>query len=430
MKELIHDRLSRMEDLEQRKLLKNVMTGLFLNLVEYQEDMNRKIERKVFDEIEDGEEKHDIFVSMCRRDDVDPIHDFLRPMLPEDTAHKTIEMGSLVEQMKQQGKALLLTLFLQCDFARLHNLMSGKRTFRGEMKTSGGNYAITVRLSQSRLYINEIEKLYRVFQQNSVPWKTLNHPYAYKFFDVWLTDCDSALREEDEINEITVNLEEFEPHKHVDLVPLWNIERLAIQNDGFPEPAADRINYEHVLAIHKLGSEHGYLVEGNEEHIRYIKRTRDDLTIVSPHEKSGMWTVVKIAQPSESRLGSLEYKLVSNRRADGFIGKYARKQAQIVRSKGEIVRLVNAFEAAQMLQLEHVDILEANNGGEQSYEMNSFISDNVRTVLDKKIMRLSFRAVEDEVSVGEQFILHDLMSFLVSEVQMHFPEYKCEGVLA
>lgn len=182
MKELIHDRLSRMEDLEQRKLLKNVMTGLFLNLVEYQEDMNRKIERKVFDEIEDGEEKHDIFVSMCRRDDVDPIHDFLRPMLPEDTAHKTIEMGSLVEQMKQQGKALLLTLFLQCDFARLHNLMSGKRTFRGEMKTSGGNYAITVRLSQSRLYINEIEKLYRVFQQNSVPWKTLNHPYAYKFF--------------------------------------------------------------------------------------------------------------------------------------------------------------------------------------------------------------------------------------------------------
>ncbi|MCY9513886.1 normocyte-binding protein [Paenibacillus apiarius] len=434
MKDIVHDRLSRMEDLEQRKLLKQLMTGLFLNLVEYQEEMNRNIERKVFDEVEDGEDKHDIFVSMCRRDDLDPIHDFLHPMLPEDAARKPIDMSSLVEQVQRQEEALLFTLFLQCDFAALRELLTGKRTFRGEMKTSGGSCAIQVRLLQSRLYINEIEKLYHVFQQNSIPWKTVNHPYAHKFFDVLLTDCEDTLREEDEIYEITVDLEEFEPHKRVDVVPLWNIEQLAIKNSGFPVPASDRVNFEHVLSLHKTGSEHGYLVEGNEDNIRYIKRTRDELTIVSPQEKAGIWNVLKISQPVASRLGSLEYELVSNRRTDGFIGKYARRQAQIVRAKGEILRIVHSFDAARMLQLEHVDIRDRVDGTEQTYEMNPFISDNVRTERDKKVMRLGFRARNadkadnaNNAEEGNRFILHDLMSFLVSEVQMYFPEYKCEG---
>lgn len=334
MKDIISDRLSKMEDLEQRKLLKQLMTGLFLNLVEYQEEMNRKMERKVFDEVEDGEEKHDVFVSLCRRDELDPIHEFLHPMLPEDAAPKLIDMSRLLDHLQRKEEALLFTLFLECDYAALRGLLEGERTFRGEMITSGGRYPISVRLVQSRRYIDEIEKLYHVFQQNNVPWKTLNHPYAYKFVDVLLTHCDAVPQEDEEISEITVDLEEYEPYKRVDIVPLWNIERLAIKNSGFPVPASDRINYEHVLSLHKTGSEHGYLVEGDEENIRYIKRSRDELTIVSPQEKAGIWSVLKIAQPVASRLGSLSYPLVSNRRTDGFIGKYARRQGQIVRATG------------------------------------------------------------------------------------------------
>lgn len=425
MKDIISDRLSKMEDLEQRKQLKQLMTGLFLNLVEYQEEMNRKMERKVFDEVEDGEEKHDVFVSLCRRDELDPIHDFLHPMLPEDAAPKLIDMSQLLDHMQRKEEALLFTLFLECDYAALRGLLEGERTFRGEMITSGGRYPISARLVQSRRYIEEIEKLYHVFQQNNVPWKTVNHPYAYKFVDVLLTHCDAAPQEDEEISEISVDLEEYEPYKRVDVVPLWNIERLAIKNSGFPVPASDRINYEHVLSLHKTGSEHGYLVEGDEENIRYIKRSRDELTIVSPQEKAGIWSVLKIAQPVAARLGSLSYPLVSNRRTDGFIGKYARRQGQIVRATGEIIRIVHAFDAAGLLELERVEIRDRSDGLLQTYEMNPFVSDNVRTERDKKVMRLAFRARQAEEN--ERFLLQDQMSFLVSEVQMFFPEYKCEG---
>ncbi|MBE0341235.1 normocyte-binding protein, partial [Paenibacillus sp. 28ISP30-2] len=59
MKELVQDRLSKMDDLEQRRLLKNMMAGVFMNLVEYQEEMTRQLERRVFEEIENTEEKFD-----------------------------------------------------------------------------------------------------------------------------------------------------------------------------------------------------------------------------------------------------------------------------------------------------------------------------------------------------------------------------------
>ncbi|QDX92966.1 normocyte-binding protein [Brevibacillus laterosporus] len=425
MKDIILDRLNKLEDLDQRRMLKQLMTGVFVNLVEYQEEMNSKLEKRVFGELEDQQEKHDVYVTICSKDDWDPIHDYLYPMLPEDTLNKTCDMNSLVTQLNKKEEARLFTLFLQCDYPTIKQLLNNNRVFTGKLTTATNTKLINVRLEQNRTYMKEIEQLYTVFQKNSVPWKTVNNPYAYKFFDVILTGCDEQLDESEEILEITVDLEEWESCKRLDKIPLWNIQRLQLKNSGFPTPAMDRVNFEHVLSLRKTGTDHGYLVDGEEENIRYIKRTHDELTIVSPQEKAGIWDVLKIMQPVESKIGKLEYPLVSNKRIDSFLARYARKQAMIVRAKGEIIRIVHSFETADMLELVQVEILEAQRTQGHTYEMNPFISDNVRVERDKKIMRLCFR---NRAHLGDtSFILHDLMSFLVSEVQMSFPEYKCEG---
>ena len=62
----------------------------------------------------------------------------------------------------------------------------------------------------------------------------------------------------------------------------------------------------------------------------------------------------------------------------------------------------------------------------RTYALNPFMSDNVRSEQGKQVMMLSFQRSEASLSVP-YYLLSDLMSFLVSEVQMHFPEYKCEG---
>ncbi|NEW09800.1 normocyte-binding protein [Paenibacillus sp. SYP-B3998] len=422
MKDIILDRLSRMDDLEQRKLLKNIMTGVFLNLVDYQEDLNRQLEERVFKEVEEREEGQDIYVTICQREDIDPIHEFLYPMLEADRDKPICDLKHLLHEKNLEGEATLMTVFLQCQYRKIQELLEGKRVFQGELITSLGSYAIEVRLQQNRTYIGELEKLYHVFQKNNTPWKTINHPYANKFFNVVWTGSRGAVGTEEEILEIRVDLEEFEAFKKLDIVPMWNIERLALKNVGFPIPATDRVNFEHVLSLRKTGAEHGYLVDGDAELIRYIKRMPEELTVVSPQEKSGIWNVFKITKPIATKIGRLPYGLVSNKRKDSFTGGFARKQALTVRAKGEINRIVNSFEACEFLDLEQIDIIDRSDGKQATYGMNSFISDHVRVESDKKVMRLRFGN-----RGSGSFIVEDLMSFLVSEVQMYFPEYKCEG---
>lgn len=302
-------------------------------------------------------------------------------------------------------------------------MLDHKREFHGTMETTNGRYAITIRLDQSKVYIEEIEKLYKVFQMNGLPWKTINHPYAYKFFDVTLMR-GPELKDDEEIVKCVFDLEEFEQDKQFDKIPLWNIERLAMKTVGFPTPALDKVNYEHILSIRKTGTEHGYLVAASEEdQVRYIKRSNDELTIIAQKEQSGVWELIKISQPMKIDKSPEEYEVVSNRRINNFVTKYAQKHTPTIRSRGEISRMINSFEAAKDIELDEVTLLDAQEEcNEVSYPMNPFISDSIRVEQDKKIMLLHFKAMTEK-----QFYCNDTLSFLVSEVQMHFPEYKCRG---
>ncbi|MGG4144647.1 normocyte-binding protein [Paenibacillus algorifonticola] len=427
MKDIIQDRLSRMEDLEQRKILKQLMTSMFNGVVDYQEKMNRELEQRIFGELGAGDDKNDIFVTVCAREDIDPIHDFLYPMLPGDAKQPEIPLHDIVAGLSRKQECKLLTVFMECSYPELNELLARRRIFQGKMETNRGSYTISARVERSQTYTGEIERLYDVFQKNGIPWKTLNHPYAYKFIDLILTGSDRIPEEDEEIVEISVDLEQYERFKKPDIVPLWNIERLEIRNSGFPVPAADRINYEHVLSLHKTGVGHGYLVDGDEKDVRYIKRSAEDLTVVSPKEASGLWSVWKLTQPIMSQVGKLDYPLFSNRKREGFIGKYARQQSVAVRAVSELMRLVHSFEAADALELAsaEVDGKPLGRSG-QTYGMNPFISDNIRSESGKKRLKLTFRR-RGAAQAGADFVLNDVMSFMVSEIQMHFPEYSCEG---
>lgn len=482
MKELIMDRLNRMEDLEQRRLLKNVMTGLFMNLVEYQEEKNRELEQRIFAEVEDHEERHDIYASLCSREAVDPIHEFLYPMLPEDMEEERdllTDLTELADKLRSKEEVVLTTIFLECGYSMLRGLEEQERLFQGELATTEGSYPIQVRLRKSQRYMNEVERLYEIFQQNGVPWRTVHHPYIHKFYEVLLVSCDAVPQEHETVRELTVLLEEFEPYKRLGMVPLWNIERLQLRNAGFPVPAEDRIHYEHVLSLRKTGTEHGYLVHADKHMVRYIKRMPAELVVVSPNDSSGDWEVLKLTRPKDGLTSMTEYELVSNRRKSSFIGRYACKR--VIRSKGELLRIANSFEAADDLELEDIQLLEGTEkverekpigkvggmehaelsrqmergdskrgtqqgesahvsmhvpmdgnkhagecytGGCCTYSLNDFVSDSIRTDHGRRTLRLTF---SKRPGVSDHFILQDTMSFIVSELQMHFPEYRCEG---
>ncbi|OXS70254.1 normocyte-binding protein [Lysinibacillus sp. KCTC 33748] len=422
MKELMIERLRKIEDLEQRQLLKDIVSGVFVNLIDYQDEMNKRLEDRVFNEIDDAENRFDIYVTLSSREDVDPIHECLFPMRPADLESKSINKKKLLESFKNNEPAVLFTLFLACDSMQIQQLIAEQRRFNGRLVTTEGQVEIKVSLTQNLDYLQEINKLYPLFQINGLPWKTINHPFVYKFFNVNLVDCP-PLDENAEITEIIVDLEEYEDKKRLNIVPLWNIERHEVKNVGFPVPAIDKVNFEHVLSVRKIGNEHGYLVEAEEDNVRYVKRSDNELTIVSPQDKSGVWQLIKIAKMEDEKIGKLNYELVSNRRIEHFIHKFANKYTATVKTKGEITRMINSFEAANRFELVDVEIVESFSGTSFTHSANTFLTELIGENNHRKTMLLKFKAKEER-----NFIANDILSFLVSEVQRHFFEYECVGV--
>jgi len=422
MKELMIERLRKIEDLEQRQLLKDIVSGVFVNLIDYQDEMNKKLEERIFNEIDDVENRFDIYVTLSSKEDVDPIHECLFPMRPADLKSKSINFKKMLEAFKNNESVELFTLFLECDSIKIQQLLAQQRLFNGKLVTTEGQVEIKVSLSQNTDYLQEINKLYPLFQVNGLPWKTINHPFVYKFFNVNLVNCP-PLNEDAEITEIIVDLEEYEQEKRLNMVPLWNIERHEVKNVGFPIPAIDKVNYEHVLSIRKIGNEHGYLVEADEDNVRYVKRSDNELTIVSPRDKSGVWQLIKIAKMEDEKIGKLNYELVSNRRIEHFIHKFANKYTANVKTKGEITRMINSFEAADSFELIDVEIVDSYSGTSFTHSANTFLTEMIGENNYKKTMLLKFKANEER-----NFIANDTLSFLVSEVQRHFFEYECVGV--
>ncbi|KOS62018.1 normocyte-binding protein [Lysinibacillus agricola] len=422
MKELMIERLRKIEDLEQRQLLKDIVSGVFVNLIDYQDEMNKRLEDRVFNEIDDAENRFDIFVTLSSKEDVDPIHECLFPMRPADLESKSIHIKKLLESLKYNEPAVLFTLFLACDSLQIQQLLAEQRLFNGKLVTTEGQVEIKVSLTQNTAYLQEMNKLYPLFQINGLPWKTINHPFVYKFFNVNLVDCPS-LHEDAEITEIIVDLEEYEDKKRLNMVPLWNIERHEVKNVGFPIPAIDKVNFEHVLSVRKIGNEHGYLVEAEEDNVRYVKHSDNELTIVSPQDKSGVWQLIKIAKMEDEKIGKLNYELVSNRRIEHFIHKFANKHTATVKTKGEITRMINSFEAAIRFELVDVEIVDSFSGTSFTHSVNTFLTEVIGENNHKKTMLLKFKANEER-----NFIANDILSFLVSEVQRHFFEYECVGV--
>lgn len=426
MRDVVADRLNRMEDLEQRRALKQIVSGLFTNLVDYQEQMNRELEQRVFEEVRQEDDKFDVYVTVCPREELDPVHHYLFPMVQDDIRKKSFDMIAIADDLSRGRAVTLTTLFLECRHELLRSLWTrSDRIFQGEIKTSLTSHKIEVQLRPNRTYIREIEKLYHIFRVNHLPWRTVNHPYAAKFFDVILAGEGCQLSPEEEIVEITVHLEEFEAYKRSDMVPLWNIEPLYLKTVGFPSPAWDKVNYEHVFSIRKRGAEHGYLVDAEPEHIRYIKYGTHELTVVSPKDRAEVWRLLKVVRPSslEDRPAAAAYEMVSNRRNGGFTDAYIRHQSPIVRTKGEVLRIVSLLEDSR-LQLMDIRVADASDEPAVTYDMNPFIDDRIRVKAGRARLRLTFRYLGTE---PPSFIMDDVMSFLVSEVQLYFPEYRCEG---
>ncbi|SFL47548.1 hypothetical protein [Candidatus Frackibacter sp. WG13] len=351
MKDLIGAKLDQMANLKDRKVLKEIMEEAFFNIIDYQEQVNDALEDRVFNIMEDKEKYYDIYATLVKREKVDLLDDFLFPILEEDKEEEVYDKEELIEKIKAGEEVVVTKVFLELEYEKIQSLIEEGEPLSGTIISDSEEYNISIKLKYNRDYLKAEEELYKTFLRSGIRWRTINNPYIRKIFDIVIVDSGEELDDITDFEEINFDLGSLEDKKHVGYVPVWNIKRVEQKSDGFPVPAEDKINYDHVVSLKDLGVENGYLVTSDNFNIIAIKKKEEDLIITCDDSNSTSWELLKIVQDNKPKNQTFEFELMSNSKQGLLMNRLTHQKFKPVRTFGDLNRIINSFKEIDNLVL-------------------------------------------------------------------------------
>jgi len=421
----IYEKLSRIKDLEDRILLKKIMNSVFESLEQYSEDSFNDLEERVFNELQYVKEKYNIYSTIIKRNEIDPTDDFLYPILLEDAEEKIYDTIEILKAIEKKEHKNMFKVFLKCDYLIFQELIGSDIKIKGTIETNKKVHEAEFKVVKNKQYTDKVAKLYKSFINSNIAWTTINNPYIHKIADVVLIGCKDKIEADENVIEIKVDFEKYNQYVEYDMVPLWNIKELSLKCSGFPVPCLDKVDYEHNISILKEGQKNGYLVDEENEDINKVIFTKESVRISSDADGNVVWNLWCIISYEKGKLQKYEYELMTNKVNINFSNKLSFENPYTIKTKTELARVINSFKASDYLKFKDVKLERKHSKKiKQTYDINDFIIDEIRAGNIKKVLILNFEPVDKD-----NYLNKDILSFLVSEVQMIYPEYECEGRL-
>ena len=419
MKSYVKKQLLEIENLESRRVFRSVVEELFLELHGEIETQYKGLEKRVFDEVPMPLEGPAVVTNIIDRRLYDATDDFLLPMRPADLRRPQVDTEALLTSLSEHKPFFLYTVFLQADHLEACQFDHPERKFRGIVKTRYSEYAAQFHVGRNLAYRRQVEDLYRIFNLNYLPWRSVCAPYLYKLFDVYIDDIENGNARES-IEEAIVDFEEYASLVRYHQVPLWNLVPVAIRTSTFPEPCVDKTNYEHRIFQHRIKEGARYLVTNPDVRIDNIRWSGGDLLITCPLPDPVTWEMYQCTPQARREYPN---RLMGNAKQASFADTLMGVFRQPIKTKLELSRLIQACGYERDLTFSGVELV-ANFPDKETYILDDFIQDELRTGAWQTAMRLDFQPADYDF-----YLNRDIMSFLVGVVQRHFPEYECCGRL-
>ena len=420
MKEHWKKQLDAIEDVDERRLLRELLNTVVKPIEEYRDADLKEIKQQVFDEVKIDDEEFAIYGSIIKRSDYDGSSGFLHPMNESDLEEIPTEIDSITTAFENNEKPSLGKLYVNLDYLELNKIKKAlqDRKFKGFIKTSQNVHEIEVSLIPYTGYIKQITKLYELFTENKLEWRTILHPKIHKFLQIQL-ETKIPFKKHEKIEKITIDVEELKSHTQDDQVPLWNIKKTSFSSYGKQATINNKECYEHTLLYETSTTRKlGYLFdneEGNDEIIN-IRKEDDKMVLTSPKDIISKWSVWTTISPLESEIAN--FNITSNRKKESFIDHYSRKRNRQLKTVGEIYRIANLSVDTSEVKLIDTKYNALQPENIETYELNPFIKDEIRADEDRKIMKLTFET--EKITP----IARDIVSFITSELQLFYAQVK------
>lgn len=419
MEELIQRQLQQIKDLEQRKILKEVLEQILIPFYESNQQMYQELEEKIKRELSPEIKQYDIFCTLIKKEDFPLFINQFSPVLGQDLEETEYEL-------KENGLLQGIRIFLECDYLQLKEMLKEERTFSGTIKRGKNIYKAEFALKLSPSYIEELYHLYQLFVQNNISWKTIFAPYLFKMADVFLIkEIEEQKKEENApITETDINFGEYAKYIKYDVFPIWNIKKQMMGSVGFAMPCEDHKTYQHIISMEGLNNKDGYLIENTNYEIQEIERQLSSFAVTCNTDEVQEWNIYQVCGiEREERIGQKKYPMFHNRQKDSFAEKLSKKNHIVIRTQAELIRLLDSFDYQEYLEYEGYEIQQKNKKEViQTYSVNPFISDEIRHQNAEKIFQVTMR-----MKKKNNIFTRDVLSFLISEIQLRLPEYECRG---
>jgi hypothetical protein len=416
--------LNKIRRVEQNAFLKEALRDTFSQLHDATERKYDILEKRVQKQLPLKYELFTVYSTVLPLRQSDIGHTYLSPVIPEDAYVKGINSKDLIEALNKNEHPVIETVFCEADYLRCRQLDLDRQVLTGEFVIDGARYPFKCRLQRAKRYSDQVQSLYTAFLRNNIPWTTINSTYLNKFYDVCVIEpaCIplGVLIMPDQIK---ISFGQYEDIVRRRLLPVWNIDKYPVFSDEFPVPVLDAIHYEYRFELTKLGADCGYLVDHDNIYILDSRREENNLVITSSENKDLRWNLFRLRRRQDSAMDIYPYPVMTNARNDSSSARLPSGNSKPVVNKEDLKNLLSSFVVSDYVSLSDFFFTGREVKGE-TYNMNPFISSETLDPAFSKNLALAFEAKNREL-----FINRDIISFLVSALQLRYPEFRCAGVL-
>lgn len=418
--EKIEKELNRI-DHEDRNLFRDVALKTYTSLVDGIQKRIETFEDKILDSVVTKDQSITMINVIIPRNELYIYEDKFSPIINKDYTEEI----NLSDGMKNDNLVCKKIIILESQ-TKLESLQ--KRKFDGKIFIRDKLFNVKFKLEKNHEYSDQIKHLYKTFELNNLKWSTLNAPYCDKVFNLVLDEYPNELENElilsgEEKIKIEVEKEELKDNWIEDHMICWNIQEITRQGNGTIQPTQNRIHYEHTLGI--SADKTIYLSYSDDIYIFYLQRMRDEIKIIVDINKSIKWKFVSIIDLPEKEISKkLQYPVFSNRKTMDFINKLKLETNIRIRTAAELKGIIHSYETVKE-NLEFIKIKIFNDFTDKVHgrDLNDFIEDEFKLKGGRDKLILYFKLKNND------FYVYDILNFIISEVQLYFPEYTCKGVI-
>lgn len=413
----IEERLREVDDLDERKFVKKLLLEGLGKVIQSTEAKYQQLERRVYEELEIADNQYEAVLTIVKRNHYDPTNRTLFPVTNED-----LEKPLLKKNLSDRSRHWLGSIFLETADDRQREFQD-KKEFSGVMVQGEENKAAVFQILPAVRYREVMEGLYQVFQDNHIPWDTINTGYLDKFYDIFIT-IEGTETVPNSLEEVSIDFGEYEGEVRYELIPLWNMEWVKFDSADFMLPCINGIYYEHEFSLEDKDEKDGYLIQTNED-ILEIRHEKKKIVIKSLKETFENWKALHIVQKETVR--SLDYNtpLLTNRKRDSFIRRYAENSRVQLMTKTDLFRRIMEIDIRDYIEVVGYELCENARDFPNIEGMNWFVRDELFPMESRKVLLLKFK----ERQPGH-YLNGSMVRFVISQMQLEISEYRCVGVIA